>query len=298
MRALASMAAVPSESNGAPGSASAERVLAADWIGACRRMVDAQRELFATESGIGERTVYEGIGEGGDRALAIDRRCEDIVFAELERLNADGHEFTAISEERGEVSFDAAGDGARVVIDPIDGSLNARRTIPSHCLSIAVGSGGSMADVEFAYVYDFGASEEFMAKRGDGAQLNGAALRARGPGHGIEVVGLESAEPGWLLPAIEGLRGKAFRVRAIGAIAISLVYVAAGRFDGMLTARPCRSVDAAGGQLIAREAGALVEFEDLDLAEASLSLDARYRVAAGLDREALDVMLAVQAPAG
>jgi len=278
--------------------ASVEGVLAADWLAACRRMVEAQRELFSAAPGIGERTVYEGIGEGGDRALAIDRRCEDIVFAELEALNTSGHEFTAISEERGEVPFGASDSGARVVIDPIDGSLNARRTIPAHCLSVAVASGDSMADVEFAYVYDFGASEEFVASSGEGAQLNGHQLSAEGPGHGIEVVGLESADPRWLLPAIEVLRDKAFRVRSVGAIAISLVYVAAGRFDGMFTARPCRSVDAAGGQLIAREAGAKVEFEGIGLDEASLGLAARYRVAAGLDRQALELMLAAQAPAG
>jgi myo-inositol-1(or 4)-monophosphatase len=147
-------------------------------------------------------------------------------------------------------------------------------------------------------VYDFGASEEFVATRGDGAQLNGRPIRAEGPGHGIEVVGLESAEPGWILPAVERLRDKAFRVRSIGAIAITLAYVAAGRLDGMLTARVCRSVDAAGGQLIAREAGARVEFEDLDLAHTPLGLDARYRLAAGLDPDVLAVMLEAQAQAG
>jgi myo-inositol-1(or 4)-monophosphatase len=276
--------------------ASVEGVLAADWLAACRRMVEAQRELFSAAPGIGERTVYEGIGEGGDRALAIDRRCEDIVFAELEALNTSGHEFTAISEERGEVPFGTSDSGARVVIDPIDGSLNARRTIPAHCLSVAVASGDSMADVEFAYVYDFGASEEFRAARGAGARLDDGLLRAEGPGHGIEVVGLESAEPGAILPVIERLRGKAFRVRSVGAIAITLSYVAAGRFDGMLTAWRCRSVDSAGGQLIAREAGAPVEFENLDLSEASLGLDARYRVAAALDAETLEVMREAQGP--
>jgi myo-inositol-1(or 4)-monophosphatase len=278
--------------------ASAGALVAADWLAACRRMVEQQREVFAAAPSIAERTVYEGVGEGGDRALAIDRRCEDIVFRELDAMHADGNAFTAISEERGEVGFDADDSEVRVVIDPIDGSLNARRTIPSHCLSIAVAGGVSMADVEFGYVYDFGASEEFVATRGEGAQLNGRPVRAKGPGHGIEVVGLESAEPGWILPAVEGLRGKAFRVRSIGAIAITLAYVAAGRLDGMLTARVCRSVDAAGGQLIAREAGARVEFEDLDLAHTPLGLDARYRLAAGLDSNVLAVMLEAQAPAG
>ena len=289
------MAAVCAETDRREASSA---LVAADWLAACRRMVEQQREVFAAAPSIAERTVYEGIGEGGDRALAIDRRCEDIVFRELDAMHADGNAFTAISEERGEVGFDAAESEVRVVIDPIDGSLNARRTIPSHCLSIAVAGGGSMADVEFGYVYDFGASEEFVATRGDGAQLNGRPIRAEGPGHGIEVVGLESAEPGWILPAVDGLRGKAFRVRSIGAIAITLAYVAAGRLDGMLTARVCRSVDAAGGQLIAREAGARVEFENLDLAHTPLGLDARYRLAAGLDADMLAVMLEAQAPAG
>jgi myo-inositol-1(or 4)-monophosphatase len=289
------MAAVCAETDRREASSA---LVTADWLAACRRMVDGQREVFAAAPSIAERTVYEGIGEGGDRALAIDRRCEDIVFRELEAVHADGNAFTAISEERGEVGFDAAESEVRVVIDPIDGSLNARRTIPSHCLSIAVAGGGSMADVEFGYVYDFGASEEFVATRGDGAQLNGRPIRAEGPGHGIEVVGLESAEPGWILPAVERLRDRAFRVRSIGAIAITLAYVAAGRLDGMLTARACRSVDAAGGQLIAREAGAWVEFEDLDLAHTLLGLDARYRLAAGLDPDVLAVMLEAQAQAG
>jgi myo-inositol-1(or 4)-monophosphatase len=267
----------------------------ADWLALCRRVVEAQRELFAATPGIAERTVYEGRGEGGDMALAIDRRCEDIVFAELEGLHADGHEFTAVSEERGDVAFGERSE-TRVVIDPIDGSMNARRTIPSHCVSIAVASGPSMADVEFGYVYDFGASEEFRAVRGGGARLDDAPLRAEGPGHGIEVVGLESAEPSAILPVVDRLRGKAFRVRSVGAIAITLSYVAAGRFDGMLTAWRCRSVDAAAGQLVAREAGAELEFENLDLDAASLGLDARYRVAAGLDRDALAVIREAQGP--
>jgi myo-inositol-1(or 4)-monophosphatase len=53
----------------------------------------------------------------------------------------------------------------------------------------------------------------------------------------------------------------------------------------MLSLRPCRSVDAAAAQLIVREAGGVVAFGDLALAEADLGLDARYPiVAAGTDR--------------
>ncbi|HZO07683.1 MAG TPA: inositol monophosphatase family protein, partial [Solirubrobacterales bacterium] len=123
----------------------------------------AQREIFAASASSAERTVYEGVGEGGDHTLVIDRECEDAVFAELEALAAQGASFVAVSEERGEVAFGDGGE-VRVVVDPIDGSLNARRTIPSHSLSIAVASGTSMADVEFGFVHDFGADEEFVAR--------------------------------------------------------------------------------------------------------------------------------------
>jgi myo-inositol-1(or 4)-monophosphatase len=263
--------------------------LDADWLGACRRMVAGQRELLAAEPSIAERTAYEGVGEGGDRSLAIDRRSEDIVFAELEALHDAGHDFLAISEERGEVPFGES--DYRVVIDPIDGSLNARRTVPSFALSLAVASGATMADVEIGYVHEFGTGEEFWARRGQGAELNGRALRAEGPGYGLELVGLEASKPELILPVVEGLAGKAFRVRSIGSIAITVCYVAAGRFDGMLTARPCRSVDAAAAQLIAREAGASVRFGELELEKADLDLAARYGLGAALDEEMLHTLL-------
>jgi myo-inositol-1(or 4)-monophosphatase len=268
-------------------------VFSADWLGICRRAVAAQRALFDATASSEERTVYEGVGEGGDHTLAIDRRCEDIVFSELEALAAQGASFVAVSEERGEVSF---GDGGatRVVIDPIDGSLNARRTIPSHSLSVAVASGTSMADVEFGFVYDFGAREEFVARRGEGAMLGDVPARVTEPSEKLEVVGLESAQPEWSLPALQALAGKAYRLRVVGSIAITAAYVGAGRFDAMLSLRSCRSVDAAAAQLIVREAGGEVAFGELALEEAGLDLDVRYPIAAGCGPAALETVRAAQ----
>jgi myo-inositol-1(or 4)-monophosphatase len=268
-------------------------VLSADWPAICRRIVAAQRPIFEEARTREERTVYEGIGEGGDRTLAIDRRCEDVVFAELERLAEEGASFVAVSEERGEVGFGSDGE-ARIVIDPIDGSLNARRTIPSFAVSIAVASGPSMADVEFGFVHDFGADDEFIARRGEGARLNGTAVGVAPEGERLEVVGLESAEPEWSLPALEALAGKVFRLRVVGAIAISAAYVAAGRFDAMLSLRSCRSVDAAAAQLIVREAGGFVAFGNGDLTEAPLDLEARYPVTAACGEAALATVRSAQ----
>jgi myo-inositol-1(or 4)-monophosphatase len=274
-------------------SAAAGAVLATDWLRTCRQVVAGQRAIFAEVRGIAARTEYAGIGEGGDHTLVIDRRCEDVVFAELERLAAAGASFVAVSEERGEVRF-GADERIRVVIDPIDGSLNARRTIPSHSLSLAVADGPAMADVRFGYVYDFGAEEEFVAISGRGATLGGEAIRARDHGGRLEVVGIEAAKPELTVPVVEALGGDVYRLRSIGSIAITVAYVAAGRLDGMVGLRPCRSVDAAAAQLIAREAGALVTFEGVELERAGLGIDERYPIAAASGRAGLDVLLAAQ----
>jgi len=266
-------------------------VFSADWPGICRRIVAAQQRLFEETPGREARTAYEGMGEGGDRSLVIDRRCEDAVFAELEELAAAGASFVAISEERGEVVF-GAGGSARVVIDPIDGSLNVRRTLPSHSLSIAVASGPSMADVEFGYVYDFGAAEEFVAGRGEGAALGDSPIEVAPDHEKLELLGVESAEPGRLLPVAEALTGRVYRLRVIGSIAITAAYVAAGRLDGMLSPRPCRSVDIAAAQLIVREAGGTIVFGDLELDGADLGLEARYPIAAAAGKQGLSVIRA------
>lgn len=267
-----------------------------DWLDVCRRISARQSDLLAATTSIAERTVYEGRGEGGDITLELDRRCEDIVFDELDRVIGEGHALIAISEERGEVLLGDAGrdPSARVVIDPIDGSMNARRTIPSHSLSIAVAGGDSMADVDFGFVHDFGAREEFVATRGAGAKVNDRPLGAEAPGPALEIVGLESADPRWVLGTVDALQGQVYRLRVIGSIAISLAYVAAGRFDAMLSARPCRSVDAAAAQLIVREAGGAVEFVGFDLESAKLDLAARYAVAATLDPAQLATVRAAQ----
>jgi len=275
----------------APGSA-ADLLTDTDWLAICRRIVAAHRELFAEVRGSEARTEYEGVGEGGDWALVLDRRCEDVVFAELERLAAHGTSFTAVSEERGEVAFGES-PAAHVVIDPIDGSLNVRRTLPSHSLSIAVASGDSMGDVGFGYVYDFGAGEEFVAQRGEGATVNGELLLGPPPqsDRPLEVVGLEAAKPALMGGLVEALADDVYRLRVVGSLAITLCYVAAGRMDGMLGLRPARSVDVAAAQLIAEEAGATVAFEGGELPDAGLGLAERYQVAAAWTEEGLETLL-------
>ncbi len=247
---------------------STRSALEADWLGACRRARDGLDRMLADAPSTEERAVETGTrGSGGDRTLAIDEDAERLVLAELDALREDGFRFTAFSEERGEIDY---GDPrTRVIIDPIDGSLNAKRGIPHHALSIAVADGTTMADVAFAYVYDFGPDEEWWARRGEGAYRDGEQLdpdlpERRGRDGRLEVLGIESADPKWLQASIEPLVETAYRLRALGTIAASLCQVAAARFDGMVSLRRARGVDSAAGQLIVREAGGLVSFPTFD----------------------------------
>lgn len=271
----------------------ADPALDADWTGICRRIVAEQKKLFAEYTTTAQREQYEGIGEGGDRALVLDRRCEDIVFAELEKLaDNGGAAFTAVSEERGAVVFNEGGK-SWVVIDPIDGSLNFKRTIPRHSLSIAVATAPNMAAVEFGYVYDFGTDEEYLAQSGEGAYLNEERLQIE-PREGLEVVGVEGSDPIQLAPMLERLAGKVYRVRCVGSLAISIASVAAGRFDGLAFPHLSRSVDVAAAQLIAREAGALVDLGDGGLSEVGLALEDRFPVTVAASGDGLSTLLSTR----
>jgi myo-inositol-1(or 4)-monophosphatase len=274
-----------------------DKALEADWLAVCRRSAERLQSVFDEFPSTAERQVGVGRGAGGDQTLVIDHGAEDMVLAELDKLHAEGHEFTAISEERGVVAFGGGDSAVRVVIDPIDGSLNAKRLLPTYALSVAVASGDSMEDVELAFVHEFGTGEEFVARRDGGATLNGRPL-ALEPASKVEIAGLESARPDWLLPVVAELAGEVHRIRVIGSIAVSLCYVAAGRFDGMASANVCRSVDAAAAQLVVREAGGFVSFLGHGGVEAPLDLDARYRVVAGRTPEALDLLARALTSAG
>src|SRR5207248_9886137 len=129
-----------------------------------------------------EREPVVGQGLGGDDTTAIDRAAEEVIIERFRDLDV-----TIVSEEIGRI-----GTGSRLaVIDPIDGSLNAKRGIPFFSLSIALAEGERMRDVFFAYVYDFGTGEEWVGRRGRGATLDGNALTVR-PKERIEILSFEA----------------------------------------------------------------------------------------------------------
>ena len=252
------------------------------WLALCRRAAAGVREAMERYPRFEDRAEKTGRGEGGDMSLVIDRAAEDVVFAELEAL---GRPLNAISEERGQVTIHGGGT-TQVVIDPIDGSLNAKRGMPLYCLSIAVADGLTMADVQYGYVYDFGTGEEWWAVRGEGAYLDGERLPPLPEGSRVEVLAIESGDPRRIARVANALAATtAHRLRLIGTMALALCWVAGGRFDALLSLRSVRSVDAAAGQLIVREAGGAVMFPDVEGGDLSapLDLDMRSLIVAARD---------------
>ncbi len=247
------------------------------WLNLCRDCV-ADIELVLAE--LPTRTEREPVlrqGEGGDETTAIDAAAEDAVVARLEALNGD---FVLVSEELGERVFGAGGP-TRVIVDPIDGSVNAKRGIPFFSLSLAVAEGPTMKDVTFGYVYDFGSREEWMADRGRGASLNGRPLQAPPPKDPIEILSFEATTTAYIADRASSLLGVAERLRVMGSLALSLCHLAAGRVDAVCSLKPARSIDIAAAQLLVRERGYAIElFEDPPFAAAPLDLEGRSRLVA------------------
>ena len=273
---------------------STDALTAVDWLSLCRRSAEAATAVLDRYPLHTDRTETAGQGEGGDLTLVIDREVEDAVFHEIEQLDL---AVTAVSEERGQVLIGGGGP-VHVVIDPIDGSRNAKRGIPCFALSIAVASGPTMGDVELGYVHDFDHREDWWAHRGQGACFRGEPLTPLAGEGELEMVGLETTHPELIARHGEALAATgAARLRGIGSIAMSLCYVAAGRFDGMVTLGDTRSVDCAAGQLIVREAGGAVAFPEAaeDPLEAPLEIGMRSRVVAAATPALMERLLPIGA---
>ena len=248
-----------------------------DWLATCRAAADDVCDVLRELPTRAEREPVVGAGEGGDETTAVDKAAEDAV---VRRLEDTGLDFVLVSEELGERGFGAGGP-ARVVVDPIDGSLNAKRGVPHFCLSVAVADGATMGDVDFAYVYDFGSREEWTARRGEGAFLDGRPLGPERPKDRIETLAFEATLTSSVAENAAAVVGLAYRLRIMGSLALALCYLAAGRLDGVCSLKPARAVDIAAAQLLVRERGlAIALLESPPFEAAPLDVEARSRVVA------------------
>lgn len=163
-----------------------------------------------------------------------------------------------IAEESGSENCDR---DWRWVADPLDGTTNFAAGLPAFCVSIALEYRG---EAMVGVVYSPYLGECFFAAQGVGAWLNGEKIQcASNPEISKAVVATgmpydRNDNPDNNLAEISRMALAVRGVRRMGSAAIDLCYTAAGFFDAYWELNLNRW-DVAAGELIAREAGAVVE---------------------------------------
>jgi myo-inositol-1(or 4)-monophosphatase len=212
-------------------------------------------------------------GAGGDRTVEIDRLAEESALAAFEQAADRGLAFSVLSEEAGHRSFGA--DYPLVVMDPIDGSLNAKQGVPCYAVMLSLLTGPTVADLSAGYLMNLVNGEEFSAIKGGGAQHRNeplVPLPRRDPRR-IEIVAVESS-PASLFGATPLLK-EAQKVRILGSMALSIAHTATGSFDVFCSPLRARVFDMTASLLLLTEVGGVatdMEGASLDGLEVGFSV--------------------------
>jgi myo-inositol-1(or 4)-monophosphatase len=188
-----------------------------------------------------------------DVVTEVDHLCEALVMRAIqERYPSDNF----YAEEIGAVAATGVNESGRVwIVDPLDGTVNYANGIPFFCISIALAAEGRPV---VGVIYDPTRDETFTGS------IDGPSLRN---GHPIQVGDKELLEDLVVTLAVGG-RGtvrkrheavKQIRAhRSMGSSAMTLSYVACGRFDVYAQGAGLSAWDVAAAGLIAERAGATV----------------------------------------
>lgn len=211
------------------------------------------RRAVVPLSGTEEGRRGHSRGAGGDTTVEVDRVAEQAVFAHLAGLAERGQRFSVLSEEAGHRDFGAP--YPLVLVDPVDGSLNAKQGVPLFGLMLAVLDGPTLDDASAGLVENLSTGQTWTAIRGEGAWLDGRPLRVleRADGGRIEVLGLESTPRA--LKLAQPLVERSLKIRILGSMAISIALTGAGALDVFCAPIPVRVFDMAASLLVLRESG-------------------------------------------
>jgi myo-inositol-1(or 4)-monophosphatase len=187
-----------------------------------------------------------------DLVTSVDRQCERRI---VEVLRSYFPNHSILAEE--ETDWVGTEGSHRWIIDPLDGTTNFAHSYPQFCVSIALECDGQ---VILGLVYDPLREECFKAVKGEGATLNGSAIRISGVREldkallatGFPYDQREKAD--FYLSFFKAFMTRSQGIRRNGSAALDLCYVACGRIDGFWELK-LRPWDTAAGALIVEEAG-------------------------------------------
>ncbi|MGX5664667.1 inositol monophosphatase [Rhizobium daejeonense] len=190
-----------------------------------------------------------------DFVSQADLKAEKLVRDELLKARPT---YGFLGEESEEIK---GTDGAhRWIVDPLDGTTNFLHGIPQFAVSIALERNG---EIVAGVIFNPATDELYTSEKGGGAFLNDRRIRVAARkvlsdsvvGCGIPHLGRGSH--GKFLVELRHVMGEVAGVRRMGAAALDLAYVAAGRLDGFWEAG-LSPWDMAAGLLLIREAGGFV----------------------------------------
>ena len=193
-------------------------------------------------------------GGAADLVTAYDVAVENFLREKLTALLPDALFYGEESEKCGDPE-----KGWVFVVDPIDGTTNFVRGLNQSAISVALYK-DSIA--EYAAVLDPFKSELFTAQRGKGAFLNGVPIRVSDRplekgifGMGTAIYNREFEDQ--TISVLGQLFKRSCDFRRMGAAALDLCYVAAGRYDAFFEFS-LAPWDFAAGQLVITEAGGMI----------------------------------------
>src|SRR5438876_11833900 len=188
----------------------------------------------------------------GEFVSTADLKADRTLRTELARARPG---YALLFEESGETP--GSDPRHRWIVDPLDGTTNFLHGIPHFAISIALERDG---EIVAGVVYDPTRDEMFWAEKGAGAYVNEHRLRVsarRGLGDAVIGTGIPfrgcGDHPSYLA-ALAAVMSATAGVRRLGAAALDLAYVAAGRYDGFWEFG-LSPWDIAAGLLLIREAG-------------------------------------------
>jgi myo-inositol-1(or 4)-monophosphatase len=193
-----------------------------------------------------------------DIVTAADREAEAYIVGELLKRFPDHH---VVGEEQGKQGAPAAAAPYQWFVDPIDGTVNFASKLPHFCTSIAMTTPDRQPLL--GVIFDPTRNELFSAIRGGGAFLNDHRMAVTETDELIDAV-ITSGFPydkhtnpdnnlrEWAA-FLTRIRGE----RRLGAAALDLCYVAAGRLDGYWE-KNLKLYDVMAGVLLVTEAGGKV----------------------------------------
>ena len=193
-----------------------------------------------------------------DFVTEVDRASEKAIISALKKAYPN-HGF--YGEESGHTEGQDEGKDYLWIIDPLDGTTNFIRGIPTFAISIACQYKGRM---EHAVILDPVHDEAFCASRGQGATLNSKRIRVSNRrslegaliGTGIPFSGNNLNYKDNYLNMMSAMLGDTAGIRRAGAAALDLAYVACGRLDAFWEFG-LKDYDMAAGSLLIQEAGGL-----------------------------------------